>query len=287
MPRAAGSGRYGEVFNEVAEEYDRHRPTYPDALIDRACEVGGLGPGATVLEIGCGTGQLTRSLLARGLRVTAIEPGGRLMARRAISSPTPGRWSSSSGALRRRRCRTRVTRPRFRDRRFTGLIRMSVGARPPTRWLIAVPSRWSPTSDWRRCVAPAISRPSVPRWRAWRRGLGPTGRPTATWTARSGASMSGAATCRTYGRGWWATSSRGGMPQTCLTTRRSPRCRRSWSTRPTRSTLCSARCRSGRGSHPAARRSVRREPGSPPRLGRPICSSTVACLVTARRVQRI
>jgi hypothetical protein len=25
---------------EVAEEYDRHRPTYPDALIDRACEVG-------------------------------------------------------------------------------------------------------------------------------------------------------------------------------------------------------------------------------------------------------
>ncbi|MGB0096203.1 MAG: methyltransferase domain-containing protein [Solirubrobacteraceae bacterium] len=81
MPRAAGSGRYGEVFNEVAEEYDRHRPTYPDALIDRACEVGGLGPGATVLEIGCGTGQLTRSLLARGLRVTAIEPGDRLMAR--------------------------------------------------------------------------------------------------------------------------------------------------------------------------------------------------------------
>jgi SAM-dependent methyltransferase len=81
MPRAAEAGRYGEVFNEVAEEYDRHRSTYPDALIDRACEVGGLGPGATVLEIGCGTGQLTRSLLARGLRVTAIEPGERLIAR--------------------------------------------------------------------------------------------------------------------------------------------------------------------------------------------------------------
>jgi SAM-dependent methyltransferase len=43
--------------------------------------VGGLGPGATVLEIGCGTGQLTCSLLARGLRVTAIEPGERLIAR--------------------------------------------------------------------------------------------------------------------------------------------------------------------------------------------------------------
>jgi SAM-dependent methyltransferase len=73
--------RYGEVFNEVAEEYDRHRPTYPDALIDQACEVGRLGPGAAVLEIGCGTGQLTRSLLARGLRVTALEPGEQLIAR--------------------------------------------------------------------------------------------------------------------------------------------------------------------------------------------------------------
>jgi hypothetical protein len=32
-------------------------------------------------EIGCGTGQLTRSLLARGLRVLAVEPGERLIAR--------------------------------------------------------------------------------------------------------------------------------------------------------------------------------------------------------------
>ncbi len=38
------------------------------------------GP-ALVLEIGCGTGLLTRSLLARGLRVTAVEPGDQLIAR--------------------------------------------------------------------------------------------------------------------------------------------------------------------------------------------------------------
>ena len=81
MARAAQAGRYGEVFNEVAEEYDRHRPAYPDALIDQACEAGGLAPGAAVLEIGCGPGQLTRSLLSRGLRVTAIEPGEQLIAR--------------------------------------------------------------------------------------------------------------------------------------------------------------------------------------------------------------
>ena len=69
---------YGRVFNQVAAEYDRHRPTYPEQLVDLACQVAGLERGDQVLEIGCGTGQLTRSLLARGLRVTAIEPGAQL-----------------------------------------------------------------------------------------------------------------------------------------------------------------------------------------------------------------
>jgi SAM-dependent methyltransferase len=70
---------YGTVFNEVAVEYDRNRPSYPDALVDQACEVAGITHGDRVLEIGCGTGQLTRSLLARGLRVTALEPGDQLI----------------------------------------------------------------------------------------------------------------------------------------------------------------------------------------------------------------
>jgi len=69
---------YGKVFNQVAAEYDRHRPTYPEQLIDLACLLAGLERGDQVLEIGCGTGQLTHSLLARGLRVTAIEPGAQL-----------------------------------------------------------------------------------------------------------------------------------------------------------------------------------------------------------------
>jgi len=75
----AEARRYGTVFDELADEYDRTRPLYPDALVDRACEVAGLGSGDPVLEIGCGTGQLTRSLVARGLRVTAVEPGGNLI----------------------------------------------------------------------------------------------------------------------------------------------------------------------------------------------------------------
>ena len=81
MPSQADARSYGTVFDEVAEDYDRHRPSYPDVLVDEACEVAAIGPGSAVLEIGCGTGQLTRSLLARGLRVTALEPGGQLFAR--------------------------------------------------------------------------------------------------------------------------------------------------------------------------------------------------------------
>ena len=72
--------RYGKVFDEIAAEYDRHRPTYPDELVDQACRVAGIGSGDHVLEVGCGSGQLTRGLVARGLHVTAIEPGKSLIA---------------------------------------------------------------------------------------------------------------------------------------------------------------------------------------------------------------
>jgi ubiquinone/menaquinone biosynthesis C-methylase UbiE len=75
----ASARHHGKAFDEVAAEYDRNRPTYPDELVDHACELAGVRSGDPVLEIGCGSGQLTRSLLARGLHVTALEPGARLL----------------------------------------------------------------------------------------------------------------------------------------------------------------------------------------------------------------
>jgi len=80
MTESSIASRYGAVFDTVAAEYDRHRPAYPDELIDLACQAGGLAAGDRVLEIGCGTGQLTRSLVDRGLAVTAVEPGQNLIA---------------------------------------------------------------------------------------------------------------------------------------------------------------------------------------------------------------
>lgn len=76
---AVSPRQYGRVFDEVAVQYDRSRPGYPQELVEEACAIAGLEPGDLVLEIGCGSGQLTRDLLAAGLEVVAVEPGAQLL----------------------------------------------------------------------------------------------------------------------------------------------------------------------------------------------------------------
>jgi SAM-dependent methyltransferase len=58
-----------ESFGSVAEQYDRHRPTVPDALID---ELAAARP-ARVVDIGCGTGKVAVALAERGLPVLGVE----------------------------------------------------------------------------------------------------------------------------------------------------------------------------------------------------------------------
>jgi ubiquinone/menaquinone biosynthesis C-methylase UbiE len=57
-------------FDRAAVEYERARPGYPAALLDLLP----LGPEAEVLDLGAGTGKLTRVLVARYRRVVAVEP---------------------------------------------------------------------------------------------------------------------------------------------------------------------------------------------------------------------
>jgi SAM-dependent methyltransferase len=57
-------------FDAVAEEYERGRPGWPEAMLDLLP----LEPSATVLDLGAGTGKLTRTLAARYARVVAVEP---------------------------------------------------------------------------------------------------------------------------------------------------------------------------------------------------------------------
>jgi SAM-dependent methyltransferase len=70
-------------FGSVAAEYDRVRPGYPDAAL------AWLLPAGTrrVVDVGAGTGALTRLLAARGLAVTAVEPDDRMRAVLAARLP--------------------------------------------------------------------------------------------------------------------------------------------------------------------------------------------------------
>ncbi|WP_067624282.1 class I SAM-dependent methyltransferase [Alicyclobacillus acidiphilus] len=63
------------TFREDAELYHRARPTYPDELFDDLRRNAGIGQGCRVLEIGCGTGQLTVPLAERGCEIVAIDLG--------------------------------------------------------------------------------------------------------------------------------------------------------------------------------------------------------------------
>ena len=57
-----------ESFGSIAADYDRYRPTYPDALIvDIATR------GEDVLDVGCGTGRAAALMAARGLQVLGVE----------------------------------------------------------------------------------------------------------------------------------------------------------------------------------------------------------------------
>lgn len=73
-------------FNQVAEHYDAIRPTYPAGIFDVRFEM--LPAEPMIVEVGPGTGQATRDLLARGATVHAIEIGDALAARLRSNLPS-------------------------------------------------------------------------------------------------------------------------------------------------------------------------------------------------------
>jgi SAM-dependent methyltransferase len=65
----------GQSFGSDPERYDRARPRYPDALIERIVAA---APGGLVLDVGAGTGIVARQFQAAGCEVLGVDPDARL-----------------------------------------------------------------------------------------------------------------------------------------------------------------------------------------------------------------
>jgi len=79
IDKAAAQG-----FEREADAYERGRPTYPEPAVAWLAGALGIGPGATVVDVGAGTGKLTRLLAPLVLDrvgsisfIAALEPAAR------------------------------------------------------------------------------------------------------------------------------------------------------------------------------------------------------------------
>lgn len=75
-------------FGRAAEEYERGRPNYPPEAIDWLSDRLDLGPGRAVVDVGAGTGKLTRALAQTGARLVALEPVSEM--RSVLEREVPG-----------------------------------------------------------------------------------------------------------------------------------------------------------------------------------------------------
>jgi SAM-dependent methyltransferase len=66
-----------ESFGVDPERYDRSRPPYPDAMIERIVAA---SPGSDFLDVGCGTGIEARQFRAAGCAVVGVEADPRMAA---------------------------------------------------------------------------------------------------------------------------------------------------------------------------------------------------------------
>jgi SAM-dependent methyltransferase len=76
LPSESHKARHiAESFGADPERYDRARPRYPEALVERIVAA---SPGRDVVDVGCGTGIAARQLQAAGCTVLGVEPDARM-----------------------------------------------------------------------------------------------------------------------------------------------------------------------------------------------------------------
>lgn len=89
MADAAGVHRTATGgYATAADSYVRGRPDYPPEIDGWLRSALGLQQGATVVDLGAGTGKFTPRLLATGADVIAVEPVAQMLAKLADACPT-------------------------------------------------------------------------------------------------------------------------------------------------------------------------------------------------------
>jgi SAM-dependent methyltransferase len=78
------AAEFAASFDRAAGVYERARPEYPADAVDWLLPAGA----RAVLDLGAGTGKLTRALAARGLEVTAVDPAPEMLAELRAAVPT-------------------------------------------------------------------------------------------------------------------------------------------------------------------------------------------------------
>ncbi|MFA5884020.1 MAG: class I SAM-dependent methyltransferase [Acidimicrobiia bacterium] len=86
-------------FGDAAAAYEQGRPTYPAAATAWLTEHLAIAPGARVLDLGAGTGKLTRSLVPTGCDVVAVEPLAGMRAVLATELPSVPAVGATAEAL--------------------------------------------------------------------------------------------------------------------------------------------------------------------------------------------
>ena len=74
---------HANSFGPAADIYERGRPGYPDAAVTWLLPAGR----PRVVDLGAGTGKLTRQIRDRGLEVTAVDPSEQMLAQLALAVP--------------------------------------------------------------------------------------------------------------------------------------------------------------------------------------------------------
>ncbi len=67
-----------QLFDTVAELYDAVRPNYPAELIEQIMLLAKLNPNKHILEVGVGTGQISKAFAQQGVPLTGLELGKNL-----------------------------------------------------------------------------------------------------------------------------------------------------------------------------------------------------------------